>query len=214
MTTKQTTTPAPRRFTQLLPCDLSPQDRLTIGSSMAAKLGEAAALQDEQKRTNESFKIRVNALDDEVRTLGKKLRDGYEDRVVECVEERVFETGTVRVRRVDTGTIVAERAMTLEERQMPLPGTDANPIEGEVVHDGGPPPRRGPPQGVKMLPQQAGQPGESTDVTDPQGMLDHMPPDPNAPPPKVARKRKPKAEPTKDGPPAKPTVRRRKKGGA
>ncbi len=105
------------------------------------KLGDQAA---EDQRAIEHVKIDIKSLNEDKKGLEdartRKLHDikaGVEQRLVKCLIEEDLDKNVLRVTRQDTGEIVEERALTLQERQGELGfgmGMRA-PVDGEITDD-------------------------------------------------------------------------------
>lgn len=110
----------PRSFTERMPCKLTDQDLLRIGKEAAAAEIEIGTLEDERKNANDGYKAKIALAEQRRSELLATIRTETEVRDVECIEEFVFATNTVRVTRVDTGAVVRQRAMSRSERQLTL----------------------------------------------------------------------------------------------
>lgn len=133
-TTTETTKPtkrkknkdrAPRTFHERMPCRLTDVELVERGASLAEAFAEAETLEADRKNANDGFKARIEIAEGKVRDLSNVLRTKQETREVELIEEYIFATNTVRVKRGDTKEVVRERAMTQDERQETLPLEDS-----------------------------------------------------------------------------------------
>jgi hypothetical protein len=111
-----------------LKCKLTQVEIDERRESVLKKLDEKDRIDFERKRVADGFKSKIGVIDEEISDLRSTLKRGYEDRNVECDEERDYALGKVFIRRLDTFEIVEERAMTVDERQpkLPLPKPTAN----------------------------------------------------------------------------------------
>jgi hypothetical protein len=93
----------------------------------------AATVEARQKHKLEAQNIASTArakqkeFDATIATLTRDYREGSEARDVDCVEQTDSKRGVVHLMRTDTDEIVETRAMTAEERQGKIPGTDVKP---------------------------------------------------------------------------------------
>jgi hypothetical protein len=105
------------RTKEMIPVKLSNQD---IGR-MAKKIGEfdtaRLVAMDEYRGHKKLYDIRMNELKDKVAPLMKALREGVEEREVECDKVLFFNNKTVRFLDPKTKAIIFERPMNKEELQ-------------------------------------------------------------------------------------------------
>ena len=131
------------RFTQALPVKLTDEEHAQRGKELEGALTEVENETRLAKEAALASKSRIELANVKVRALREIVRDGQEERAVQC--ERMFriETNTVTEVRLDDGTVVVERAMTAQERQPKLPGlpegfeldSDQAPDPGEVPEE-------------------------------------------------------------------------------
>jgi len=100
-----------------LPVLLADDEIKILGETLARKDREKRNLEAEKKLNAQSFKDKIDTLDEDMRSLATTIRDGREYRPVECREEFNYERGIIEVMRVDTGEVVEQRRMTESERQ-------------------------------------------------------------------------------------------------
>lgn len=160
---------APRNFREPMPCKLSADELVERGAKLAEAFEEKERLDSERKNVNDGFKAKIELVEGHIREISSVLRSKTESREVEMIEEFVYRTHSVRVKRADTEEVVRERAMTRDERQEKLP------LEN----------------GKKEAPKAEAAPAaDGAEITDPQKVLDS---DPKTAAPKAKRGRKSKA---------------------
>lgn len=153
---------SPRCFTEKMPCKLSSSELLELGDHLAKLSSEADQLEAERKDSNDGYKARIALVEQAIKDGFGTLRSKHEMREVELVEEFIFATNTAIVARVDTGAVVRERALTRSERQEELP-----------------------------LEKKDAKPADSTEIADPQAVLEgKSAPEGDRTPKKVTRQRK------------------------
>lgn len=109
-------------------------DRLKMGDEMAKASEELEALEEEKADFAAKMKAKMGEAQGILKGTGRKIRMGFEMRMIECRMEKDFLTNTVRITRQDTGELVEERALTIEERQRFLdlpPGSGPGGPEGQ-----------------------------------------------------------------------------------
>jgi hypothetical protein len=112
---------------------LTDQQKCVLSDEIAQAIEEMREAQSELKFISSEINGRIKAADAKVQTMANKIRSGYEIKEMKCLQMLDFSNGTVSVRRLDTGELVSERAMTVEERQPTLPL--AHSKENENVQD-------------------------------------------------------------------------------
>ena len=142
-----------KKETRKLPVRLGDAEILEAGRKAAAISGqmeELEAQEEQAKAKAAAAKKQAENLDRDVRRLQFTVRQGSEDRDVEVITECDMRTGTVTERRTDTGEILLERDMTVEESQGVMfndlangPREDDEPIDVNPPLKALPPKRRG-----------------------------------------------------------------------
>lgn len=110
-----------RTFRQELPCALSDNERLVIGSRLSAKLKERDAVKAKAKQVAGEYGVKVKALDNEIGRMAEAVDSGNELREVQCTEAWLGGS-QIRVVRDDTGVTLDIRPASAHERQEPIPG--------------------------------------------------------------------------------------------
>lgn len=125
-----------------LPCTLTSEERHVRSERLARVRVEVRALKDERKVMIKDFKGRLDPLDAEDQRLAAQVTTGVETRLVDVEEIKIFETGTYQLKRIDTGEIIEERAMTAKERDVaavdvPDAGGEARKVRVKLGKGGG-----------------------------------------------------------------------------
>jgi len=104
--------------TRNLKCKLTKEELEVAADTLARKLDEADAAEDEKKSVAEEYKSRVTALEAEAKVQRHLVRNKYTFRNVDCQLVLNFTTGTAVCNRLDTGETVEARPLNHEEKQM------------------------------------------------------------------------------------------------
>ena len=102
--------------------EFNDEEKKALASRMAEASAKAEDLETEKKEVSASIKSRIETNAKELRDFGKKYRDGYEWRKMECRRVYLYSDSTVITYRTDTGEQVESRAMTTAERQQAIKG--------------------------------------------------------------------------------------------
>jgi hypothetical protein len=100
---------------------LSDTEKLQRTTELLAAMSAKDALVAKKSLQTAEINAEIKTAQKVVRELSDNLKDGSEERDVECVEVHDFSRNTVTLRRLDTNEVVEERAMSLDERQETLP---------------------------------------------------------------------------------------------
>lgn len=103
-----------------LPVQLKPEEIAAYADMAARAAAERDAKDAAREAANKLAKSEIETLDGQVNSLLRKVRERQENRTVDVERRWDFPGNAVRVVRLDTGEIVAERAMTIDERQTRL----------------------------------------------------------------------------------------------
>jgi hypothetical protein len=109
-----------KTFKESLPCLLTDQEKIEKGLALSGLLSEINSLEVQKKAMADRFKKEIEGKSLEVSDISQIISDGFEQRMVECIEERDYEKMMIHIIRTDCGVIVRSRAMTLDERQEPM----------------------------------------------------------------------------------------------
>ncbi len=119
--------------TELLSCDLTPDEVRERGEEAARKAQERDTIEAERQSSQKSYKGRVESLEGQVRHLLSEVRSKSTRREIEVISEARHDAGMMETIRTDTGEIVRSRPLTANERQTSLfPAERAK--KGEDVH--------------------------------------------------------------------------------
>lgn len=114
-----------------LPVILTADERDQRGREMANVHHELTENAEAKKKATKVYADKEKALKKRLSDLASAVRTGTEMRPVQCDEELEPRQNTRRLRRRDTGAVVEERALTAEERQLTMPGSDREETELE-----------------------------------------------------------------------------------
>jgi hypothetical protein len=104
---------------------LTDEEKASMGMEIAEHACRVEALEDEKRKVTSGLRIKINDESKAFRAKSKALREGHIWKSVEVELEHDFARNTVLTKRKDTGEIVGERAMTVDERQKELAFGDA-----------------------------------------------------------------------------------------
>lgn len=139
---EESTPPEPEPVKELckeyLRRNFTPEEMGTLGQQMSRAHQELVHVNENLATIKADFKSRITNLENEVSNFSRQIAAGHTMDYVECVVTRDFDKKRVIIHRADTGELVRERRMTLEEQQRSLlsPETPADVAE----HFGAPPP--------------------------------------------------------------------------
>ena len=100
--------------------DFTQAEKARLGVEMAEIELTISEKKDELDTFKAQIKSDTTALEARLNSIAHKLRSGFEIRTVDCRMEMDFESNSIRFVRTDTGDLLEERAMSLEERQREL----------------------------------------------------------------------------------------------
>ncbi len=114
-----------------LRCDLDDAERLDLHNKSHGCRMEAMEFQAEREAESKRLKAAVEEREKQAMEFGRIAVQGYETRTVKC--ERVIDhrSKKTRIRRMDTGKVIEERAVTPEEAQMFLDQAKQKPEKPE-----------------------------------------------------------------------------------
>ena len=119
--------------TELLSCDLTPDEVRERGEEAARKQEERDTQEALRQASQKTFKGTIESLEGSVRHLLKEVRSKSTRRDIEVIQEARHDAGMMETIRTDTGEIVRTRPLTANERQTSLfPPEPA--MKGEDVH--------------------------------------------------------------------------------
>jgi hypothetical protein len=112
-----------------LPCPLTSKELLERGQQLAAVQEESEQLEEARKAADATAKAEIKRLDERATRLRRDIIRKEEDRDIECDVAHDYIHGLVTVTRVDSGEVVEERPMRMEERQATLITEDGEETE-------------------------------------------------------------------------------------
>jgi hypothetical protein len=107
-------------FTSFLPVKLTPEELKATSDTLATSVIAAEMEEEDQSDAKKAMKTRLDEKWGDVHRLAQVVREGSEQREVECYETKIYDLGLVRVIRSDTGESVSSRTMKDSERNVPL----------------------------------------------------------------------------------------------
>jgi hypothetical protein len=100
-----------------LKCPLTDEERRAKGDEIARTLEAYDLLEDTSKEDSRAAKDELKDLRKHSQKLARQIREGAELRNVECYERPDYAGNVVHLLRTDTGEVVEERPMRMDERQ-------------------------------------------------------------------------------------------------
>ena len=97
--------------------EFSELEKKELAEVIAQSIVQRDELTVKKKAKQSEMKADIDALEHKVSELSEKYNDGFEMREMEVYKELDLPNDLVRFIRPDTGEIVKERGLTLEERQ-------------------------------------------------------------------------------------------------
>lgn len=122
-----------KRIELKLRCDLGHSELLQRGQELAEAQREAARVENEKRDAMKDFKEQLEEIYGRMRETGEAIREKSEFRLIAC--EVLFHTpaiGSKRTVRLDTGELLRDEPMTLDEQQLNL---YASSESSEVISD-------------------------------------------------------------------------------
>ena len=124
-----------RPLSELLSTRLTLDELREFGGELAGvceEIGTQTSHEDSVKKELKAIMARLEARRDELASI---VRRREQLRSVECIWERNYGDGQARKIRLDSGEVIAHRALREDERQPPLVPEVADAVKGaEVVH--------------------------------------------------------------------------------
>jgi hypothetical protein len=109
---------------EYLKCILTEDEKKAISDRMALTILTISEKEDQLKSVSKQIKGEIARCELDLNGYAEKTRSGYEMRNVECKEIINFDDGTFTKVRLDTGELIVERNLTMEEKQQRLPGVN------------------------------------------------------------------------------------------
>jgi len=96
----------------------SDQEILEMSRSMARDNQELSAIEEAQKKAVADYKAQIQAKENTIQDLSRRINNGYEYRMIECeLRYHTPEKGMAQLVRLDSGEVVRERRMETHELQ-------------------------------------------------------------------------------------------------
>ena len=111
-------------YTKLLACELTNEERIEAAKRLTELMDDLTAKEDELTSIKAQFKDDMTTLESEIKKVKRITQTGRQYRDVEVVEEKNYDTGRVRVVRMDTSETIEDRKLLDSELQMTLPNTE------------------------------------------------------------------------------------------
>ena len=105
------------KITKSLKCQLTSDELLAAGLSLAEALEREEALENEKKAVTDQFKAQITEVTAQVTVKRNLVQNKYEYRPTDCEEIHDFTKSVVNIYRLDTGELINQRAMTQDEKQ-------------------------------------------------------------------------------------------------
>lgn len=106
-----------QKFKRELPVELTSAEIEEKAQELARLTVEYSDTDAQRKVDHASYTLRLKSLDTQLNDVAKVIKARAVVRPVECEQRKVFEQNLVQVVRLDTGAVISERGMTVEERQ-------------------------------------------------------------------------------------------------
>lgn len=115
-------------FNEQITCKLTLREKELRSGELAQKIKELDAAEVQKKSAMQKHKARIDDLERDIQRLATEVHEGEELRPIACTQHLDFSTGTVEIRRADTGEVHRVRAMLPEERQEAMPFANVSPV--------------------------------------------------------------------------------------
>lgn len=102
----------------ILPCVLTTEEKASAADELATAIQRLESVDGERKATAATFKAQIDNIKDSAHKLSQKVKDGKENRAVDCELQLNHTKLTATLIRKDTNEVFDERPMTDEEREM------------------------------------------------------------------------------------------------
>jgi hypothetical protein len=118
-------------FKRSLPCHLTEAEKATKFSKAGRLQTTISKVREEMKVATAGHKEKLKAHQGNLDGLLEEAESGTEERSVECYEEKDFDKKKAVVYRTDTGAVVSERTLAVEEMQEKIPQVEEVKAPGE-----------------------------------------------------------------------------------
>jgi hypothetical protein len=120
-----------KRIELKLHCDLDESELRDRGQQLAESLREAARVEKEKSDAAKDFKEQLEEIYGRMGAVAEAIREKCEFRLVACeVQFHTPVVGSKRTIRLDTGELLRDESMTMDEQQLNL---YASPDSSEVI---------------------------------------------------------------------------------
>lgn len=109
-----------RKYDKWLRCDLTEEEKRHSAARLVNRMEDLSRKEAELDSIKNQFKGEISRIEADIEMAKNLVRDGYEMRDVQVLEERNYDTETLTITRMDTFEIVEERRMRGDELQRPL----------------------------------------------------------------------------------------------
>lgn len=120
-------------FTKELLVDITDEDKDGRKNRLADVVLELAEIDAKKAEAMSGFNKELKDKRKEMNALAAAIRTGQEKKELDCFERFDFRRNVVETRRSDTEEVIDERAMTMDERQERLPGTEGEDEPSSVT---------------------------------------------------------------------------------
>jgi ribosomal protein S15P/S13E len=94
------------------------EEKLLVAEKQSAVTIRAEELEDEFKSISKDYKSRIETANLEAKGCARKIADGYEMQRMDVCVERDMELRIIKFIDPDTGELLEERPMSIDERQL------------------------------------------------------------------------------------------------
>lgn len=108
------------KLTRDLVCSLTREEVAKYAEDLAQLIDREATTTSDFDSVKKTWKGKLEDIKREILSTSTKVREHKEIRLVKCQKELDFESGEVRLVRMDTGEIIETRPMSAVERQKEL----------------------------------------------------------------------------------------------
>jgi len=112
-------------------CKLSDEELRMKHDELIVSMSAIDTINEELSAAKAEFKEKLREEETRKDRLVREIREKREKRPVKVEEKRDERRGQVTVERCDTGEKIETRAMTVEERQPDLPGTEDEDLDDD-----------------------------------------------------------------------------------
>lgn len=107
-----------------LPCKLTPAELADLRAKAVEIVEAIDELTDRKKEAAADLNDSIKSNRKELKRICRELKQGEVTRAVECHELKEYRTNTIRIVRKDTGELVSEVAMSADDLQTTIPGSN------------------------------------------------------------------------------------------